>query len=132
MKKLLNNLLGALSPLSFLIAVKLRGEFVGTDQVGNNYFRAKPRKGYRHDQRWVVYKGEADASAVPPEWHGWLHHQTDTVPSASANSYRKPWQVAWRPNLTGTDLAYRPPGHPLQGGKRDAATGDYTAWRPEQ
>lgn len=131
MKKLLNNLLGALSPLSFLLSVKLRGEFVGTDQVGNNYYRAKPRKGYRHDQRWVVYQGEADASAVPPEWHGWLHHQTDTVPSDSGNSYRKSWQTPWRPNLTGTDLAYRPPGHPLAGGKRDGATGDYQAWRPE-
>jgi NADH:ubiquinone oxidoreductase subunit len=35
------------------------------------------------------------------------------------------------PNLTGTDRAYRPPGHTLQGGRRDRATGDYEPWTPE-
>lgn len=29
--------------------------------------------------RWVEYaeKGRYNASQVPPEWHGWLHHITD-------------------------------------------------------
>lgn len=29
--------------------------------------------------RWVEYaeKGRYNASQVPPEWHGWLHHVTD-------------------------------------------------------
>lgn len=29
--------------------------------------------------RWVEYaeKGRYNASQVPPEWHGWLHHMTD-------------------------------------------------------
>jgi len=46
-------------------------------------------------------------------------------------SYRKPWQKPWRPNATGTGLAYRPPGHQLMGGKRAKADGDYQAWTPD-
>ncbi len=34
-------------------------------------------------------------------------------------------------NLTGTALAYRPPGALERGGKRAAAPGDYQAWSPE-
>ena len=32
--------------------------------------------------------------------------------------------------LTGTALAYRPPGHTLKGGHRAPATGDYEPWTP--
>ena len=32
-------------------------------------------------RRWVIYKGYADASRVPSDWHGWLHHTFDTPPS---------------------------------------------------
>jgi NADH:ubiquinone oxidoreductase subunit len=129
--KFIKSLLAALSPASFLLLVWRKGEFVGTDQVGNRYYRAAPRKGYRHDQRWVLYNGEAEASKVPPEWHGWLHHQTDAVPTTDGLSFRKSWQLPWRPNETGTELAYRPPGQALPGTQRAPATGDYNAWRPE-
>lgn len=129
--KIVQNLLGALSPLSFLLTVWRKGEFVGEDQAGNRYYRARPRKGYKHDRRWVLYPGEPDASLVPPEWHGWLHHQTDTIPNPESFSYRQTWQQPHRPNLTGTSLAYRPPGHQLSGGKRARATGDYVPWKPE-
>ena len=32
--------------------------------------------------RWVEYADavDYDASSVPPEWHGWLHHITDHTP----------------------------------------------------
>lgn len=129
--KFLSNFVGVLSPLSFLLTVWRRGEFVGEDQNGNKYYRANPRKGYKHDQRWVLYKDEPDASQIPPEWHGWMHHQTDMVPSVEALSYRKEWQLPHKPNMTGTDLAYRPPGHQLSGGNRAKATGDYKPWTPE-
>ena len=33
--------------------------------------------------------------------------------------------------MTGTPLAYRPPGSLLSSGQRPAASGDYDAWRPE-
>mgnify|MGYP000717932058 CR=1 FL=1 len=53
MKKLITNLLGALSPMSFLLTVWRKGEYVGEDQIGNRYYRAEPRKGYKREQRWV-------------------------------------------------------------------------------
>ncbi|HMK69215.1 MAG TPA: NADH-ubiquinone oxidoreductase subunit NDUFA12 family protein, partial [Stellaceae bacterium] len=66
----------------------LRGELVGTDQFGNRYFREKPGRKLRRgggfdsrERRWVLYKGEAEASKVPPEWHGWLHHTVNDVPT---------------------------------------------------
>ncbi|MSP88129.1 MAG: NADH:ubiquinone oxidoreductase subunit NDUFA12 [Alphaproteobacteria bacterium] len=107
----------------------LKGEPVGTDSFGNRYFRERGVADQRRAKRWVLYNGEAEASKVPPDWHGWLHRTVDTVPPAGGGS-QKPWQKEHLPNLTGTPLAYRPPGHVLQGGQRDKATGDYEPWKP--
>lgn len=131
MFKALFNFLGVLSPahISFF-TLAYRGQRVGVDVYGNRYFQGRPRKGYTRPRRWVVYKGEPEASRVPPEWHGWLHHQTDTVPNSSSASFRRSWQQPHLRNMTGTQAAYRPPGHILQGGNRPKATGDYEAWSP--
>ena len=131
--KFLKNLLGALSPVHITWVTLTSGaKQIGIDGAGNKYYQAKPRPGYNYPRRWVIYKGFPDASKVPPEWHGWLHHQTDVVPSRAGESYRQPWQKSHTPNLTGTDQAYRPPGHPLKGGKRPRVTGDYEAWTPSE
>lgn len=123
--------LGVLSPAHIsLFTLTSRGKKVGTDQMGNSYYEAPARKGYKRPRRWVMYKGTPEASAVPPEWHGWLHHQTNTVPGEIDAAYRQPWQKPHQPNLTGTQQAYRPPGHVLAEGKRERATGDYEAWTP--
>ena len=125
--------LGAHSPVHIMWVTLTSGAVhVGSDSQGNRYFRAKPRKGYKKERRWVMYNGEPEASRVPPEWHGWLHHQTDTLPVPGQMSYRREWQKPHQPNLTGTQQAYRPPGHVLSGGRRDKATGDYEAWRPPE
>ncbi len=124
--------LGVLSPVHITWVTWTSGAVrVGCDQEGNKYYRAKPRKGYNRERRWVVYKGEAEASRVPPEWHGWLHYQTNVHPAANDMSFRREWQKPHQKNLTGTSGAYRPPGHVLSGSRRDKATGDYEAWRPE-
>lgn len=125
--------LGALSPAHIQFVTWMSGATVaGEDQQGNKYYRAKPRKGYKRERRWVMYKGEAEASRVPPEWHGWLHHQTDAVPEKYGASFRREWQKPHQANMTGTNRAYRPPGHILSGGQRDKATGDYEAWQPPE
>ena len=109
-----------------------RGELVGTDQFVNRYYRdrtgASRCDGLR-EKRWVMYNGEAEASRVPPDWHAWLHHTVVEPPRPNAPP-AKPWQREHVPNLTGTALAYRPPGHEFKGGKRAAATGDYEPWTP--
>lgn len=129
----LAQLLGVLSPAHISFVTLVSGaKKVGTDPYGNTYYTAKPRKGYKHDRRWVRYKGTPEATKVPPEWHGWLHHQTDVVPGEGGQSFRRSWQKPHQPNMTGTNLAYRPPGHILKGGQRDKATGDYEAWTPPE
>lgn len=130
--RLLARYLGVLSPAQIKIFTLFsRGKTVGQDMFGNRYYQAAPRKGYALPRRWVMYKTDPDASLVPPEWHGWLHHQTDAVPTAGSDSFRRVWQMPHQRNLTGTVAAYRPPGHLLRGGRRDKASGDYEAWRPE-
>src|SRR3569623_2889563 len=53
------------------------GELVGTDEMGNKYYRNKggkidPTLGV--ERRWVVYNGYAEATKISPDWHGWMHH----------------------------------------------------------
>lgn len=123
---------GVLSPAHISLFTLLSGgKLVGEDQFANRYYEAAPRKGYSKPRRWVVYKDEVEASFVPPEWHGWLHHQTDVVPSEEGKTFRQPWQKPHQPNMTGTTQAYRPAGHILSGGERAKATGDYEAWVPD-
>lgn len=105
-----------------------KGEKVGTDAFGNTYYRAAnvPPLGER---RWVLYNGVAEASAVPPDWHGWLHHTVESPPDPN---YRpRAWQKQHRPNMTGTSQAYRPRGSILSEGRRPEATGDYEPWTPQ-
>lgn len=122
------SIFGVLTNIQMLIHTLFKGKRVGRDSVGNVYYRGAPRAGTKRERRWVMYKKGTDASAVPAEWHGWLHHQTDAVPLIDSK-YRKDWQKPPLANMTGTDEAYVPPG--LRG-QRDAATGDYTAWSPPQ
>lgn len=107
-----------------------RGQLVGSDERGNRYFEEKKARKGMIRRRWVMYDGLAEASKVPPEWYGWLHHMVDVPPSEEPPKL-KPWELEHRPNMTGTDLAYRPKGSLAATGNRPAATGDYEAWSPE-
>ncbi len=108
-----------------------RGRLVGTDEFGNRYYVQSRGVGpLGKPRRWVIYKNLAEASQVPPDWHGWLHYTVDTPPDAEV--YRpRPWQRRHRMNMTGTPEAYRPKGSILAVGSRPKATGDYKPWRPE-
>lgn len=105
------------------------GTLVGRDTEGNRYFKNLRRRKDQKERRWVIYGGTAEATLVPAIWHGWLHYTTDLVPfESSATSHT--WQKGHMPNQTGSQNAYRPPGHTLNGGKREKATGDYEPWNP--
>lgn len=121
------SIFGVLTNASILLQTWVYGQKVGTDEQGNRYYRGRARKGTQRERRWVIYRGAPEASTVPPEWHGWLHHQTSLLP-ADNNPYRKKWQKAHKPNMTGTVGAYLPPGKKF--GIRPPATGDYTPWQP--
>ena len=108
-----------------LITTWFSGKPVGRDQFGNRYYRSKDSK-----RRWVLYAGTVEASRVPPEWHGWLHH-TFAFPPTEDPPKRNSWEAEHLPNLTGTPAAYHPEGSLSGDGKRPPATGDYEAWRPD-
>lgn len=123
-----------MTTLGTLIYTRLRGEEVGQDAMGNRYYRDRKRKlaggSVRKERRWVIFKSDPEASQVPPEWHGWLHHTSDDIPP-EGGAPKRPWMKEHRPNMTGTEAAYLPPGHTLAGGRRAATTSDYEAWKPE-
>ena len=109
-----------------------KGEKVGSDSFGNVYYRSRggaidPALG--HERRWVIYNGEADASRVPPGWHGWLHHRVATPPSEESYAPRE-WEIAHEGNPTGSARAYRPKGSLLGAPAAQKAEGGYEPWRP--
>ncbi len=101
-----------------------KGQEVGRDPAGNIYYQSADGR-----RRWVIYNGEAEASRVSPEWHGWLHH-TWQEPPTRAPLARKPWEQPHQENLTGTALAYRPRTSILAL-QPAAPARDYEAWAPE-
>lgn len=99
------------------------GVKVGEDDQGNVFYQTKDAK-----RRWVIFNGEAEASRVSPDWHGWLHHTWDEPPTTQALKH-KAWEKPHRENLTGTPLAYAPDGSLRRAVPQDRR--DYEAWTPE-
>lgn len=100
-----------------------KGQRVGEDDLGNVFYQTRDGK-----RRWVIYKGEIEASKINPEWHGWLHFTWDEPPTKIALK-RKAWEKAHQENLTGTAMAYAPAGSLRQPKPLDRR--DYEAWSPE-
>ena len=108
-----------------------KGEFMGQDELGNKYYRAKSAMPDSiPERRWVIYTGYSEASQVPPGWHGWMHHRTDVTP-AQENYQPREWQKPHQENLTGGAGAYHPPGSIAVGGKPLSRAPDYQAWTPK-
>ncbi len=107
------------------------GTLVGQDDMGNLYYKAKSAvPDSIPERRWVIYNGYAEASKVPPGWHGWLHHRVDVAPPQE-NYVPREWQKPHEQNLSGTAAAYHPPGSIAVGGKPALRAKVYQAWKPE-
>jgi len=100
--------------------IKLFCQKVGNDEFSNEYFTNKAGK------RLVAYKGIAEASKIPAEWHGWMHYSTDITP-ININTHRFSWQKIHLPNLTGTKNFYSPKNSSVK--KTNA---EYEAWNPNK
>lgn len=100
-----------------------KGVKVGEDEAGNAFYETRDGK-----RRWVIFNGEAEASRVGPEWHGWLHH-TFKEPPTERPLPRKDWEQPHQMNLTGTAAAYVPAGSLRR--TTPVARQDYEAWSPE-
>ncbi len=99
------------------------GQKVGEDDQGNIYYQTRDGK-----RRWVIYNGESEASRVPAEWHGWLHH-TYREPPTKDPLKKRAWELPHQENLTGTPAAYVPAGSLLRA--EPVKRRDYEAWQPE-
>jgi NADH:ubiquinone oxidoreductase subunit len=82
-----------------------KGIRVGEDDQGNVFYHNAD-----DSRRWVIFNGEAEASRISPEWHGWM-------------------QQPHQENLTGTAMAYAPAGSIRR--ETPKARADYEAWSPE-
>ena len=99
------------------------GVKVGEDQQGNIYYTTRDEK-----RRWVIFNGEAEASRVNADWHGWLHHTYKETPLSNPLIHKN-WEKPHQENLTGTISAYIPDGS-LKSTETKKRT-DYEAWKPE-
>jgi len=99
------------------------GEKVGEDGQGNIFYRNAD-----DSKRWVIFNGEAEASRVSPDWHGWLHRTWDEPPTDKPLVH-KDWEKPHQENLTGSAQAYAPAGSIRRAAPADRA--DYEAWSPE-
>lgn len=82
--------------------------------------------------RWVEYVDDRnpDSLKITPEWHAWLHHNTDMVPTEQP--LPKPaYQVESTGNPTGTSEAYFQPNHRLSKQFDGSASEKYESWKPE-
>jgi len=111
------------STLNTALYTSRKGVKVGEDDQGNTFYRTQDGK-----RRWVIFNGEAEASRVSPDWHGWLHHTFDEPPTDRPLT-RKAWEKPHMENLTGTPMAYAPIGSIRR--PDPAPRTDYEAWSPE-
>jgi len=100
-----------------------KGARVGADDQGNVYYQSRDAV-----RRWVIFKDEIEASRIPADWHGWLHH-TFADPPTDKPLAHKTWEKPHQTNLTGTAKAYAPAGSIRQAKPADRS--DYEAWQPE-
>lgn len=105
--------------INLINKIFLRAKHIGTDEFGNKYFIGKNNK------RSVSYNGIAEPSKVPMQWHGWLHYNTDELPSLNNNNKKFSWQKIHTPNLTGTKHRYTPN---LSTTKK--TNSNYESWQP--
>ena len=77
------------------------GKLVGIDELGNKYYTNKTGK------RWVIYKGEINASKITTDWYLWIHGISNTIPLDNAQK-KFSWQKPHKDNKTGTKDSFKP------------------------
>ncbi len=105
------------------------GNFVGEDNYQNKYYCNKKNFKDLLAKRWVIFKGDIEASKVPPHWHAWLHKSVAEPPLNYKHKHT--WQKDHQQNLTGTNDAYFPDSHPLvKSSETKEIKKDYESWSP--
>ena len=102
------------------IYTKFFGNFVGSDEYGNNYFKSSDGK-----KRWINYKGICDASTISPSWYSWLHKTTNKVPSLEKDNLSKR-NIEDNYTITEKSKKYHP-----NNSKNHLIFNDYESWKPK-
>ncbi len=114
--------------LGTLLTTWRRAQFVYEDKFGNRYYEEKRITYDGRKRRWVRYKGYADASRIPADWHGWLHHIYDERPHEGGISHPL-YARDHCPNLTGSVFAYMPDNYAQWGAKPSPS---YEPWQADK
>ena len=96
------------------------GKFVGKDDYGNKYYENK-----KTGKRWVIYKGEINASKITSDWYSWMHHIENQHP-LEKKIKKYSWQKPHLENKTGTKNAYKP----NKISKKNKNLKKYETWNP--
>ena len=117
--------------LGALFDISRHAKKVGEDDFGNSYFEEGKATVDGRKRRYVMYKGYSDASRVPADWHGWLHHTFDEPPTKEPFKIKE-WEKPHVPNMTGTLFAYHPKGSiaKITSETPEAENPGYEAWKP--
>ena len=95
------------------------GKLVGRDEFGNKYYQN--RKG----KRWVIYKGEINASKITSDWFSWIHNISNNIPVDSEKK-KFPWQKPHKDNKTGTEDSFKP----NEISRNNKKFKKYESWKP--
>lgn len=84
------------------------GKKVGEDKYGNKYFTNK--RYFWTRERWLEYDPihgvDYDATMIPAEWYGWMHHKTDYLPDEDPLRPCYKWVMDMEPNPSGSPRQY--------------------------
>jgi NADH:ubiquinone oxidoreductase subunit len=116
--------------LGALFDIGKRATLVGEDDQGNRYFEERKASLEGRKRRYVIYKGYAEPSRVPADWHGWLHHTFEAPPTIEPFRLHA-WEKPHQPNLTGTVFAYRPKGSLVSVKRGEKKALGYQPWTPQ-
>tara|TARA_Y100001970_G_scaffold258688_1_gene338871 strand:- start:35677 stop:36030 length:354 start_codon:yes stop_codon:yes gene_type:complete len=115
--------------ISTRIYTWLYGIYIGQDDIGNKYYANSKNFEDHKTKRWVIFKGETEASKIPAHWHAWLHKSVNLPPLNYKHKYK--WQKNHIENMTGTKNAYFPSSYPLSKNyKPNEKNDDYESWSP--
>ena len=106
----------------------LYGKLVGIDEYDNKYYCNSGNFQDISTKRWVIFKGEIEATKIPPHWHAWLHKSIEVPPIDYSHKYD--WQKNHQPNLTGTSEAYYPNSPHFSKSKVNSNKKEYETWKP--
>lgn len=102
-------------PALQLHKLPLGSRYIGHDQFGNKYYEYE-REGWSLGYGRLVIPRKLwndDSSTVPPDWHAWLHYNSEKPPT-EITTPQPTYKLAHQPaslSKYGWRGSYQPPGH---------------------